>query len=72
MFKCKTSKKEKFHEIASNISREMYVFVKNGVFSGSRKNVRLPRDHCQYSLGTPTLFAINFHYIWLLFITFWL
>jgi len=35
MLKCKTSENEKFHEVASNISREMYIFVKNGFFSGS-------------------------------------
>jgi len=72
MLKCKTSEKEKFHEVASNISREIYVFVKSGIFSGSRKKVRLPRDHFQHLLGTPILFAINFHYFLLLYTTVWL
>jgi len=37
MLKCKTSEKEKFHEVASKILREIYVFVKSGFFSGSQK-----------------------------------
>jgi len=43
MLKCKTSEKEKFHEVASNISRKIYVFVKSGVFSGSRKRSTLAK-----------------------------
>jgi len=35
--------REKFHEVAANISREIYVFVKIGVFSGSRKKSTLAK-----------------------------
>jgi len=38
MLKYKTIEKEKFHGIALNISREIYVFVKSGIFSDSRKS----------------------------------
>jgi len=34
---CKTSEKEKFHDIALIISREIYGFVRCGFFRGSRK-----------------------------------
>jgi len=43
MLNCKTSEKEKFHEVASNISREIYVFVKCGFFSGWRKKNTLAK-----------------------------
>ena len=43
MLKCKTSEKEKFHEAASNISREILVFVKSGFFSDSRKKSTLAK-----------------------------
>jgi len=49
VLKCKTSEKEKFHDMALIISREIYVFVRSGFLSGSRKKVRLPRAHFQHS-----------------------
>ena len=48
MLKYKTSEKEKFHDIALNISREIYVFVRSGVFSDCDKKVRLPMDHFKH------------------------
>jgi len=41
VLECKTSEKEKFHDIALIISREIYVFVRSGVFSGSWKKSML-------------------------------
>jgi len=49
MLKCKASEKETFYDIAFVISREIYVFVRSGVFSGSRRKARLPRAHFQHS-----------------------
>ena len=43
-----------------------------GFLAVREKKVRLPRDHFQHLLGTPILFAINFHYFLLLFTTVWL
>jgi len=49
VLKCITSEKEKFHDIALIISREIYVFVRSGFFRGSReKKVCLPRAHFQH------------------------
>jgi len=48
MLKYKTSEKEKFHAIALNISRAIYVFVRSGVFGDSRQKIRLPMDHFQH------------------------
>jgi len=43
VLKCKTSEREKFHDMALIISREIYVFVRSGVFSDSRKKSTLAK-----------------------------
>ena len=43
VLKCKTSEKEKFHDMALIISREIYVFVRSGFFRGSRKKSMLTK-----------------------------
>ena len=49
VLKCKTSEKEKFHDIALIISREIYGFVRCGFFRGSRKKSTLAKGHFQHS-----------------------
>jgi len=69
MLKGKTSEKEKFHEVASNISREIYVFCEKWVFQRFAKKSTLAKGPCsalvrhtdivryQFSLS----FAIIYH-----------
>jgi len=72
MLKCRTSEKEKFHEVASNISREIYVFVKSGFFSGSRKKSTLAKGPFSALVRHTDIVRYQLHYLLLLFTTVWL
>ena len=68
VLKCKTSEKEKFHDIVLIITRDIYVFVRSGFFCGSQKkyacqgpifSTRKAYRHCSLSTFTP--FASIYH-----------
>ena len=69
MLKCKTREKEKFHDIAFIISREIYVFCEKWVFSGSRKQSTLAKGPFSALVRHTDIVRYQFSLLLLIFTT---